>query len=141
MSLSFKDYISIFIHQTDLHLTSYVKEELAPYNIAPEQNLIMMLLWEKDGQSQNEIAKQLDKDKTNIARMAQSLEQKGFIRRSSCPNDRRTQRLFVTEEGEKLGHSVIPLAEKFNKIVCHGITDKELAELKRILSKMRQNVQ
>ena len=90
MNLSFKDYISIIVHQTDLHLTSYVKEQLAPYNIAPEQNLIMMLLWEKDGQTQNEIANLLDKDKTNIARMASSLEQKEFIKRINCPNDRRS---------------------------------------------------
>ncbi|MBU8906807.1 MarR family winged helix-turn-helix transcriptional regulator [Desertibacillus haloalkaliphilus] len=141
MKLSFKDYISIFIHQTDLHLTSFVKTKLAPFNIAPEQNLVMMLLWERDGQSQNEISRQLDKDKTNVARMAYNLEQKGYITRKCCENDRRTQRLHLTESGRKLGDSVIPITEEFNETVRQGITDEELAEVKRILSKMRENVQ
>ena len=81
MNLSFKDYISIKIHQTDLTLTSCVKAKLEPFNLAPEQNLIMMLLWEKDGLTQNQIVEILGKDKTNIARMALNLENKGFIKR------------------------------------------------------------
>ena len=135
------DYISIFIHQTDLHLTSYVKNKLAPFNIAPEQNLVMMLLWEQDGLTQNEVAIKLGKDKTNIARMSHGLEQKGFIRRNNCPKDKRSQRLYLTEVGMKLKDSVISIAEEFNQIVCNGITEDELIQLRKILSKMRENVQ
>jgi len=141
LKLSFNDYISIFIHQTDLLLTNYVKNQLAPFNIAPEQNLIMMVLWEKDGLTQNEVGQKVDKDKTNIARMATSLEQKGFIKRSTCPYDRRSQRLYLTEQGRKLGETVIPIAEEFNNMVCKGISNEELSEVKRILSIMRKNVQ
>ena len=141
MRLSLNDYISIVIHQTDLSLTSYVKMKLAPLNIAPEQNLIMMLLWEKDGRTQNEIAEKLYKDKTNIARMASNLESKGFIRRVPSKEDRRSLKLYLTDKGKELGHNVIPIAEEFNRQVCDGITDEELKELRRILSKMCDNVQ
>jgi len=77
-----------------------------------------MVLWEKDGLTQNEVGQKVDKDKTNIARMATSLEQKGFIKRCACPFDRRSQRLYLTEEGRKLGEKVIPTAEEFNNMVC-----------------------
>lgn len=140
MRSSLNDYISIVIHQTDLTLTSYVKTKLAPLNIAPEQNLIMILLWEKDGMTQNEIAEKLYKDKTNIARMASNLENKGFIQRVPSKEDRRSLKLYLTDKGKELGRSVTPIAEEFNRQVCHGITDEELKELRRILSKMRDNV-
>ncbi|HWO97725.1 MAG TPA: MarR family transcriptional regulator [Bacillus sp. (in: firmicutes)] len=140
MKLSLNDYISIIIHQTDLTLTSYVKTKLAPLNIAPEQNLIMMLLWEQDGMTQNEIAEKLYKDKTNIARMASNLESKGFIQRVVSKEDRRSLKLYLTDKGKELGHSVTPIAEEFNRQVCSGITDEELKELRRILSKIRDNV-
>ena len=140
MKLSLNDYISIVIHQTDLTLTSYVKTKLAPLNIAPEQNLIMMLLWEQDGMTQNEIAEKLYKDKTNIARMASNLESKGFIQRVISKEDRRSLKLYLTDKGKELGHSVTPIAEEFNRQVCNGITDEELKELRRILSKIRDNV-
>ena len=141
MKLSLQDYISIFIHQTDLTLTNYIKTKLDPFNIAPEQNLIMMLLWEKDGMTQNEIAEKLYKDKTNIARMASNLENKGFIQRVPNQEDRRSLKLYLTAKGKELGQSVIPMAEEFNQQVCKGITDDELKELRRILGKMRDNMQ
>ncbi|WP_078543494.1 MarR family winged helix-turn-helix transcriptional regulator [Litchfieldia alkalitelluris] len=141
MRLSFQDYISIKIHQTDLSLTSFVKSKLEPFNLAPEQNLIMMLLWEKDGITQNQLVESLEKDKTNIARMASSLEKKGFIQRIHCPNDRRSVRLYLTQAGKELGEKVIPIAEEFNEIVCKGITEEEILELERLLGKINENVQ
>jgi DNA-binding MarR family transcriptional regulator len=141
LKLSFHDYMGIMIHQTDLALTNYIKGKLAPFNLAPEQNLIMMLLWDKDGLNQNEIAEKLNKDKTNIARMVYNLEQKGFIRRIAGEQDRRIMRVYLTEKGKELGSSIIPIAEEFNDLVCKGISNEELMAVRRILSKMCANVE
>lgn len=141
MKLRFQDYISIKIHKTDLQLTNYIKEKLAPYNLAPEQNLIMMLLWEKDGLTQNQLVEALTKDKTNIARMAASLENKGFVKRINCDKDRRSIRLYLTETGKELGKDIIPIAEQFDTVVCNGITKDELEQLEKLLKKMNANVE
>ncbi|OES43475.1 MarR family winged helix-turn-helix transcriptional regulator [Domibacillus iocasae] len=140
MNISLKEYISIFIHQTDLKITSCVKERLARFNLAPEQNLIMMLLWERDGRTQQELSEQLEKDKTNITRMLSSLEQKGFIKRIIETCDRRSTRIFLTEEGKALECHVIPLTDEFHRIITSGVTEEELAIVRRVLSKMRENV-
>ena len=140
MKLSFQDYISIKLHKTDLSLFSFIKARLEPYNLAPEQNLIMMLLWEKDGLTQNQLVEKLNKDKTNIARMASTLEKKGFIKRSHCLDDRRSLRLYLTECGRELGSKVIPIAEEFNAIVTKDISNEELQELERLLSKINHNI-
>lgn len=140
MTSSFENNITIFIHQTDLTFKNYIKNKLAPNNLAPEQSLIMMLLWEKDGLNQNEIAKKLNKDKTNITRMAVNLEQKGFIRRVSCGKDWRALKVYLTDEGKELGHKVIPITEQFNELVCRGISNEEIILLKKILSKMCANL-
>ncbi|WP_046176067.1 MarR family winged helix-turn-helix transcriptional regulator [Domibacillus indicus] len=140
MNISLKDYISIFIHQTDLKITNCVKEQLAPFNLAPEQNLIMLLLWERDGRTQQELAEQLQKDKTTITRMLSSLEQKGFIKRVTETCDRRSMRVFLTEGGKKLECKIIPVTEGFHKAVTRGITEEELAEVRRILTKMQKNI-
>lgn len=140
MKLTLKDYISIKIHKTDLELTNYIKSKLEPFNLAPEQNLIMMLLWEQDGITQNQLVECLSKDKTNVARMASNLESKGFIKRLTCNDDRRAIRLYLTEAGKELGEEVIPIAEQFNEIVTNGITAEELLQLERVLSKITMNV-
>jgi MarR family transcriptional regulator, organic hydroperoxide resistance regulator len=140
LKLSLNEYISIKIHKTDLELTNFIKSKLEPFNLAPEQNLIMMLLWEQDGSTQNQLAESLNKDKTNIARMASNLESKGFIKRVSCQDDRRAIRIYLTEAGKELGKKVIPIAEEFNAIITNGITEEELILLERILTKINGNV-
>jgi len=140
LKLTLQDYISIKIHKTDLLLTSSIKSKLEAFNLAPEQNLIMMLLWEQDGLSQHQIVEKLNKDKTNIARMASNLEKKGFINRIECHEDRRSIRLYLTECGKKLGEKVIPITEQFNENVRKGISDEELLQMERLLAKMNQNV-
>ncbi|MCM3586742.1 MarR family transcriptional regulator [Mesobacillus maritimus] len=141
MKLSFQDYISIKIHKTDLVLSGYVKAKLEPYNLAPEQNLIMMLLWEQDGLTQYQLGEKLDKDKTNIARMAANLEKKGFVERRHCPEDRRSMRLYLTSLGQELGGKIIPITEEFNDIVCKGISKEELLQVERLLLKMKTNIE
>ena len=141
MKVVFNDFLSILIHQTDLTLTSYIKAKLAPLNIAPEQHLILMLLWKKDGLTQNEIAKKLEKDKTNVARMICNLEKKGFITRHINEIDNRSFHVFLTENGKKLGETIKPLAEEFNRTVCAGISKEEQQIVKQVLLKMRQNVE
>lgn len=141
MKFSFSDYISILIHQTDLTLTNGIKAKLSPLNLAPEQNLILMLLWEQDGLSQNEIAKGLNKDKTNIARMINSLEKKGFIRRQCSKTDARSFHINLTENGKQLSKMVYPIIEEFNRIVRSGIMQEELETVEKVLMKIRQNVE
>ncbi|GEK58280.1 MarR family transcriptional regulator [Marinococcus halophilus] len=135
-----EDFISIMIHQTDLKLTSFIKEELRVFNLTPEQNLIMMLLWEEDGRTQNDIARKLQKDKTNVARMASQLEKKQFVRRAAGTQDQRAVQLFMTDEGRELQEKVRPAAERFNAAVTKGISRNELTALEQTLAKINKNV-
>ncbi len=139
LQINFDDYISILIHHTDLTLTGFVKEKLLPFRLAPEQNLIMMLLWDKDGLHQNEIAEKLQKDKTNITRMICNLERKGFIYRV-ISEDRRALRVYLTPMGKALRCEVMPVMEKFNQLVCQGISAEEMKLLRRILHKIANNL-
>ncbi|CAM3043396.1 MarR family transcriptional regulator [Paenibacillus sediminis] len=140
MKHHFSDYITIYIHQSDLIISNYIKNLLSPFNIAPEQNLILLLLWENDGLSQSELSAKLGKDKTNIARMVLNLEQKGLIRRVSDENDRRLLKVFLTEKGRKFEEQVIPVIDDFNDQVLQGISEEELNAVRRVLAKLIDNV-
>ncbi|ELK48063.1 MarR family transcriptional regulator [Halobacillus sp. ACCC02827] len=140
MKRSFQNHISIKLHQTDLKLTSFIKAKLAPYNLAPEQNLIMMLLWEEDGLTQNQIANYLGKDKANIARMASSLEKKGYIERCFRIDDMRSLELHLTESGRMLEAKVTAVTDEINEVVNQTMTEAEMNELDRLLLKMQQSI-
>lgn len=134
------DNIGVFIHTIDLEITNFVNNRLASFKLTSEQNLIMALLWEKEGISQNEISAKLNKDKAGVARMVNTLEKKGYIRREICPNDRRSVEVYLTAEGKRLGDEIIPINKDILEVITSGMSGKEIAELQMLLMKVRNNV-
>lgn len=139
--MDLNEHIGILIRNVDYAIANFVKNQLEPFNLAPEQNLLMMLLWKQEGICPNEFAKQLNKDKASIARMISSLESKGFIRRVDNPNDRRTFKVFLTDEGRSLREFVIPVLQSTHMTATASLSNGEQNELKRLLSKVVENIQ
>nr|WP_202128915.1 MarR family transcriptional regulator [Paenibacillus dendrobii] len=129
------------IHTVDLEITQYLKKQLAPYQLAPEQHLILALLMEGEGMSQNCIAAKLGKDKSSITRMIFSLEGKGYIRRVGCPNDRRSVEVYLTNKGRELREVVNTINTATRELLNKGLTEEETSELRRLLGKVRDNAQ
>ncbi|WP_053367957.1 MarR family winged helix-turn-helix transcriptional regulator [Bacillus sp. FJAT-27245] len=133
-------HIGLLIRNADLTIANYVKKQLEPFNLAPEQNLIMMMLWEKDGISPNELSQHLKKDKANIARMIVSLEKKGYIKRMADPLDKRTFKVLLTEEGRQLECRVAPILEEASRTVMNGISPEQAVQLRKLLTKIIHNI-
>ena len=134
------DNIGVLIHTVDLEISQYLKKQLAPYRLAPEQHLVLALLLEREGLSQNQIAEQLGKDKSGIARMIVSLENKGFICRSGCSKDRRSVEVYLTDQGRELGETLKSITVAAREIISKGLTEEETSELRRLLGIVRSNV-
>ncbi|MEC0372724.1 MarR family transcriptional regulator [Paenibacillus chibensis] len=140
MGSSVFDNIGVLIHTVDLEITQYLKRQLAPYQLAPEQHLILALLMEREGMSQNAIAEQLGKDKSSITRMIFSLEGKGYIRRLECSNDRRSVEVYLTDKGKELREAVNTIGQTTRELLSKGLTEEETSELRRLLGQVRENV-
>jgi len=138
--LNLNEHIGILIRNTDMAIANYVKKQLEPFNLAPEQNLIMMMLWKKEGISPNEFALELHKDKANIARMIVSLEKKGFIRRVAEPSDKRTFKVHLTDEGKSLERLVVPVLQETHQTIMTGVTPEQFFELQELFTKMMNNI-
>ncbi|MFS0782754.1 MarR family winged helix-turn-helix transcriptional regulator [Bacillus sp. 1P06AnD] len=133
-------HVGVLIHTTDLEITNYLKTILAPLQLAPEQHLIIALLLKEEGLSQNQIAVQLNKDKSSVARMLDSLEKKGFLIRAKCPVDHRSSKIFLTEAGKELKDAVENISTVTRELISKGLTEEEIGELKRLLMIIRKNV-
>ncbi|WP_458120342.1 MarR family winged helix-turn-helix transcriptional regulator [Paenibacillus sp. Z6-24] len=130
---------TVFIRDVHLAIAGYIKNKLAPFNLAPEQTFVLMLLWKKDGLTQNEIGERLGKDKTNITRMISNLESKGFIRKITCTDDRRCFKIYLTPEGARLKQDVAVIMKEISLDLMDGISDEELIVLRRLLNKIKDN--
>lgn len=109
--------------------------------ITIDQFVILKALFQFDGISQQEIAGMLYKDKSNMSRIIDALDAKGFVRRELDVSGKRViKKLFITPEGAKIAEAVTPLARELQKNAVNGISDEELDFVKKILTKMRSNL-
>ncbi|SDY77401.1 MarR family transcriptional regulator [Bacillus sp. 166amftsu] len=134
-----EDFCGFSIHRTDLGLKNYYKEILAPFDITPDQWTIMMILWEKDGITQKEIAEKAYRDETTVGRMIYNLEKKGFIQRLQDKKDRRFLRVYVTEKGIDIKSEVYSVSIESEKKVTQGLSEEEMIFLNEILYKIFKN--
>jgi DNA-binding MarR family transcriptional regulator len=92
---------------------------------------------EHPGCAASDLVRDSGRDKAQVTRLIQQLEQTGFVRREPDEQDRRVQRLFVTEAGEQL-HGKL---RRWRQAVAHRLmgrlSEEEQAQLARLLARMR----
>jgi DNA-binding MarR family transcriptional regulator len=98
-----------------------------------------MLLARKQNIIQETLVRHYHLDKGTIARAVRKLEDAGYIRRITDPDNRRAVRLFLTEKGEQ----VIPILQAINHEwetrISSGLTAEEQATLRRLMKTVAQN--
>ena len=102
------------------------------FNITPEHWAILSVLWEKDGLNQTALAEKACKDRPNTTRILDVLERNGFVRREPDPEDRRSQKIYLTKEGNDAKAELTPLVVDFLQKAFSGLTQNEFAEFLRI---------
>lgn len=78
----------------------------------------------------------LDKD-SDVSRIVERLFEKGFVSRSENPNDRRQKSVEITEKGLYLLDKMLNCELKADTLL-KNLTQNEIAELNRLLDKIRE---
>ena len=112
----------------------------AGLDLTVDQWGILNLLWEQDAQTPVELARRADKDKPNVTRLLQILEDKGYVERHPDARDRRSHRIHLTESGVALREQLLELGIRCYERACQGLTRQELGTLKALLNRVYGNV-
>lgn len=94
------------------------------------QYLVMMVLWENDGQKVNDIAKRLYLETNTVTPLLKRMEAEGFVRRTRSEEDGRQVIVSLTKKGRDLESqaSCVPF-EMAGAVACRSITEKTAPEL------------
>lgn len=111
------------------------------FAITPEQASILHILYQEDGISQRQLGKTALKDRPNITRLIDILEEKKFVYRELDPQNRRIFKVFITEEGKKQVESILPDIMEARKRAFDGLSEEDLEILKNILVKIQNNLE
>lgn len=95
---------------------------LVKLGITYPQYLVLMLLWEKNGQLVNDIAKKLLLNTNTITPLIKRLEKMSLLEKKRSSNDVRKIHVFLTHKGEELKAkcAAIPRA------LAESVSDKQI---------------
>lgn len=94
-----------------------------------------------DGQlTQNALGKKLDKDKSMVVNIINTLAEKGFVYRDVNPADRRQHLLRVTDKAKKAVPEIVEAINAVNSRTTADISMAEMEVFENVLSKMQQNL-
>ena len=134
--------IAVYLNLAACKLKLYTSAMLRQDNIGltPEQFLFLDLLWNNGPMSQQELANMMQKDKNSVTKLADALEKKEMIIREKDPDDKRANRLVLTEKAQALKSEAKEKGVSMLDRMLDGISEEELRAFLDTLSKMSGNM-
>lgn len=91
------------LKRAHLHLATLVGQALEPYGVDPRELAALTLLIRGAAMSQQDLARQLQVDRTTMVAMVDRMEALELVRRRPDPADRRKNLIEPTEHGRRIG--------------------------------------
>ncbi len=109
-------------------------------DLSKEQWSVLKRLHVDDGQPQNDLAFITHRDKTSMTRLVNTMESKNLVVRKSDENDRRVNRIFLTDYGKEVIEKVQPIMYNLIPAVQESLSNEEIETLITVLKKVRSKI-
>jgi MarR family transcriptional regulator, organic hydroperoxide resistance regulator len=111
------------------------------HGVRAGQQWILRRLWDEDGQTPGEIARQLELSTPTVTKAAMRMEAAGLIDRRSDPRDARLVRLYLSVRGRALEKTIAEEMAQLARRSLATLTQDEVAALVSALNVIRRNLQ
>lgn len=118
----------------------YLTADFAKLNLTMAEQPFFMALYHYEGVSQEKLTGLVGVDKAATARAVKSMEQKGMLIRLQDENDRRQNKLYLTEHAKALWPEARDTLTSFNARVTEGMDEQTLEAVCQALQRMDQNL-
>lgn len=119
----------------------YRERTLADTGLNGSQTPYLTALYRQPGLSQEELARQLNVNKSNVARQLAALEIKGYIRREGAPEDRRILLVYPTEKALALRERLYDVLHGWSDYLTADFSKEERETLARLMLRVAQRAE
>ncbi|WP_423801563.1 MarR family winged helix-turn-helix transcriptional regulator [Neobacillus sp. SAB-20_R2A] len=117
-------------------INEHVNKVIQASGLNPTEFAVLELLYHKGDQPLQQIGAKILLASGSITYVVDKLEQKGLLRRSACPTDRRVIFAQITDEGKNLIQDIFPEhAQQIDKLMS-SLSDSEKLEAIDLLKKL-----
>jgi len=118
-------------------LTQAYHPLLSAYGLTYPQYLVLLVLWEKDAQPVNDIAKRLYLETNTVTPLLKRMEVEGILTRTQGRRDARQTIVRLTKKGHMLQEKLTNVPASVGRaVLCESITPETVPGLFRMLDDM-----
>ncbi len=117
-----------------------VSDELAPHGITYRQSMVLGWLAHEDELSQTDLASKMMVEPPTLVGILDRMERDGWITRHNCPSDRRKKIIRANPAAEPVWGKIVECAVRVRRRATEGMSESELATLKRLLGQVQSNL-
>lgn len=140
--VSLQRALPFLIHACYQQIRSVTYKEFLGHGLelTPEQWIVLVQLWNQDGQSQSALSELTLRDRPTMSRIIDTMEKSGLVERLQDAQDARTRRVKLTRQGKALQPKLVPIAKGLVTRLEQGIPERDLETTHRTLAKMLENL-
>lgn len=130
-------------HVTRLAFRAFARAleaELAQHDVKIGQWRFLRALWIEDGLTQRELSRRVGLGEATTAIAVKGMERDKLVRRAQSEQDRRRTHIHLTPKAEKLRAVLMPRLAAVNAQATTGISERDLATMRKVLVRVRQNL-
>jgi len=117
----------------------YRNEKLEPLGLKSVHASYILHICADPGISQEQLARRIYINKSNVARQLATLEENGFVQRTPCPSDRRILRLYPTEKALQVLPEIKRILTEWETLVTAGCDPEMLTNVIQFLRQLKEN--
>lgn len=102
--------------------------------------LVLMSLKRQEHTAQRQIAEAVGIEGPTLTHHLNRMEADGYVTRTRDPQNRRVHRVELTDQGEQTFHRLLAVVVHFDEQLRAGFSDRQLASLGGLLTRLRANV-
>jgi MarR family transcriptional regulator for hemolysin len=117
-----------------------LNEELAPQGITFRQCQVLGCLALEGQLSQSELAERMRIEPPTLVGILDRMERDGWIRRCTCPHDRRKKLVSAAEAAEPVWSTIVACAKRVRAQATKGLSKSDRVTLHKLLNRIQQNL-
>ena len=123
-------------------VTQFYHPLLSVHGLTYPQYLVLLVLWEKDAQPVNDVAKRLVLETNTVTPLLKRMEAEGLLVRRKGTEDARQIIVSLTQKGKELQDKLdaVPLTIA-SSVICKSITQQTVPALFEMLDEIIENFQ
>jgi MarR family transcriptional regulator, 2-MHQ and catechol-resistance regulon repressor len=130
----------LMLMQTSRAIQERIRDDMAKNNLTITEFAVLEVLFHKGKQTIQQLANSVLISSGSMTYVIDKLEQKAFLKRNACPEDRRVIHITLIENGLELMNTIMPKHEEFVDFTFDSLTSNEKEDLVRLLKKVKNRV-